>query len=64
MAAWVASGYTMSTPIVSLCLSAGWTHGGMKDKYLFLENAEDQHTGRFAACLYLLTKELALSPLI
>ena len=47
----VASGCTVSPPIVSLCLRVGWTLGGVKDKYLFRENAVDQYVGRCAACL-------------
>ena len=31
----VAAGCTVSPPIVSLCLRAGWKLGGVKDKYLF-----------------------------
>ena len=49
-------------PIVSLCIRAGWSLGGVKDRYLFRENAGDQHVGRCASCLDPETKEFAISP--
>ncbi|KAL7524807.1 hypothetical protein ACHAXR_003117, partial [Thalassiosira sp. AJA248-18] len=58
----VAAGCTVSPPIVSLCIRAGWTLGGVKDKYLFRENAGDQYVGRCASCLDQNTKEFAVSP--
>ena len=45
----VAVGCTVAPPMVSLCIRAGWTLGGVKDKYLFYENAGDQHVGRCAS---------------
>ena len=53
----VAAGCTVSPPIVSLCLRAGWALGGVKDKYLFRENAGDMHVGRCASCHDADTKE-------
>lgn len=58
----VAAGCTVSPPIVSLCIRAGWVLGGVKDKYLFRENAGDQYVGRCASCLDQTTKEFAVSP--
>ena len=37
VATMVASGCTVSPPIVSLCIRVGWVMGGVKDKYLFNE---------------------------
>lgn len=62
VATMVAAGCTVSPPIVSLCIRAGWVLGGVKDKYLFRENAGDQYVGRCASCLDQLTKEFAVSP--
>ena len=59
---WVCSGCTVSPPIVAVCLRAGWTLGGVKDRYLFREGAGDQYVGRAAAGLDQLSKEFAVSP--
>ena len=58
----IASGCTVSPPISSLCIRAGWVMGGMKDKYIFNEKAGDQYVGRCASLLNQLTKEFAVSP--
>lgn len=58
----ICSGCTMSPPIVSVCIRAGWTMGGVKDRYLKYEAAGDQFVGRCAACLDLLSKDFAISP--
>jgi len=42
----IASGSTVCPPIMSLCIRAGWTMGGMKDKYIFRAEAGDQYVGR------------------
>ena len=57
----VASGCTVGPPIVSLCLRAGWTLGGVKDKYLFRENAGDMYVGRCASGHNVNNKEFAIS---
>jgi len=62
VATMVASGCTVGPPIVSLCIRAGWSLGGVKDKYLFRENAGDMHVGRCASCHDPDTKEYAISP--
>ena len=62
VATMVAAGCTVSPPIVSLCIRAGWVLGGVKDKYLFRENAGDQYVGRCASCLDQTKKEFAVSP--
>jgi len=58
----VASGCTIGPPIVPLCLRAGWALGGVKERYLFRENAGDQYVGRCAAGLSPTSKEFAISP--
>ena len=45
----VAAGCTVSPPIVSICVRAGWVIGGVKYKYLKRESAGDQHVGRCAS---------------
>jgi hypothetical protein len=61
VATWVAAGCTVSPPIVSLCLRAGWSLGGVKDRYLFYENAGDQYVGRCASGLATDTTDFAIS---
>ena len=51
VATWVAAECTVSPPIVSLCLRAGWSLGGVKDKYLFHENAGDRRPTRRPLCI-------------
>ncbi|KAL7550473.1 LOW QUALITY PROTEIN: hypothetical protein ACHAWF_014863 [Thalassiosira exigua] len=58
----VAAGCTVGPPIVSLCLRAGWTLGGVKDKYLFRENAGDMYVGRCASGHNVDEKSFAISP--
>ena len=41
-----ACGYTVSPPMSSICLRAGWSMGPMKEHYLFYEKAGDQFVGR------------------
>ena len=58
----VAAGCTVSPPIVSICVRAGWVMGGVKDRYLKRESAGDQYVGRCAAGLDQLSKRFAISP--
>ena len=58
----VSAGCTMSPPIVSVCIRAGWVMGGVKDIYLKYEAAGDQFVGRCASCLDLLSSNFAVSP--
>ena len=58
----VSAGCTMSPPIVSVCIRAGWVMGGVKDIYLKYKAAGDQFVGRCAACLDLLSSNFAVSP--
>ena len=43
VATMVAAGCTVSPPIVSICVRAGWVMGGVKDRYLKRESAGDQY---------------------
>ena len=58
----VVSGCTVGAPIVSLCLQAGWSLGGVKDKYLFCKDAGDQYVGRCASGHDVNSKEFVISP--
>mmetsp|Transcript_5168 Transcript_5168/g.8737 ORF Transcript_5168/g.8737 Transcript_5168/m.8737 type:complete len:863 (-) Transcript_5168:24-2612(-) len=58
----VANASTVGPPIVALCLRAGWTLGGVKEMYLFRQDAGDLNVGRRAACLDIETKEFGISP--
>ena len=62
VATMIAAGCTISPPIASLCIRAGWVMGGVKDKYIFRENGGDQYVGRCASCLDMLSKEFSVSP--
>ena len=39
-------GCTVSPPMASICLRAGWRMGSVKDHYLHYEKAGNQHVGR------------------
>ena len=58
----VAAGYTVSRPIISICIRAGWVMGGVKYKYLKHKSAGDQYVGRCASGLNPLEKRLLLHP--
>ena len=64
VATMVAAGCTVSPPIVSICVRAGWVMGGggVKDRYLKRESAGDQYVGRCAAGLDQLSKKFSVSP--
>ena len=62
VATMVAAGCTISPPIVSICVRAGWVMGGVKDRYLKRESAGDQYVGRCAAGLDQLSKTFSVSP--
>ena len=58
----VAARCTVSPPIVSICVKAGWKMGGIKDKFLKRENADNQYVGHCTSCLDQLDKRFAVSP--
>ena len=62
VATMVAVGCTVSPPIVSICVRACWVIGGVKDKYLQRESAGDQHVGRCASYLPILSMDFVVSP--
>ena len=43
---YAAAGTTVAPPIVSICLRAMWSMGGVKERYLSFEKAGDQYLGR------------------
>ena len=47
----VTAASTVSPPIISICTRAGWTMGGVKDKYLRFVATGDQYVGRCASLL-------------
>ena len=57
-----ACGYTMSLPMASICLRAGWSMGPVKERYLFYEKAGDQFVGRTVCGLSPLSIEFAVGP--
>ncbi|KAL7479386.1 hypothetical protein ACHAW6_005119 [Cyclotella cf. meneghiniana] len=61
VATWVVGGCTVSLPIVAMFLRAGWSLGGVKDRYLFYVNASDQYVGHCGSALITETKEYAIS---
>ena len=58
----VAAGCTVSPPIVSICVRAGWVMGGrgVKDRYLKRESAGDQYVGQCAAGLDQLSEKFSV----
>lgn len=61
VATWVAGGCTVSPPIVAMCLRAGWSLGGVKDRNLFYVNAGDQYVNHCGSALKTETTEFAIS---
>ena len=51
-----AAGYTVSSPIVLICMRAWWVSGGVKDKYLLSEKYGDQYVGSCSSFLDQLKK--------
>jgi len=58
----VSTGCTVSPPIASICLRAGWTLGTIKDRYIHYNKAGDQFCGRCVTGISSLKKEFATSP--
>jgi len=42
----VSTGCTVSPPMVSICLRAGWTLDNVKDRYIHYDKAGDQFCGQ------------------
>ena len=63
VATMIATGCTVLPPIVSICVREGWVVGGVKNKYPRIESAGDQHVGRCASCLPIVSINFAMSPL-
>eukprot|EP00980_Cylindrotheca_fusiformis_P027304 scaffold19845_cov136-Cylindrotheca_fusiformis.AAC.1 len=58
----VTTGCTVSPPMASVCLRAGWSMGAVKERYIHYEKAGDQFTGRSVTGISSLVKEFAVSP--
>ena len=58
----VSTGCTVSPPISSICLRAGWTLGTIKDRYIHYNKSGDQFCGRCVTGISSLKKEFATSP--
>ena len=58
----VSTGCTVSPPMASICLRAGWSMGNVKDRYIHYEKAGDQFCGRSLTGISSMTKEFAVSP--
>ena len=58
----VSTGCTVSPPMASICLRAGWSMGNVKDRYIHYEKAGDQFCGRSVTGISSMTKQFAVSP--
>ena len=61
-ASYAASGSTVAPSIVSICMRAGWTISGAKERYLKFENAGDSFVSRIGSGLNPTCHEFAISP--
>ena len=62
VATMVAAGCTVSPPIVSICIRAGWVMGGVKDRYLKRDSVGKQYIGCCVAGMDQLNKSVTISP--
>ena len=58
----VATGCTVSPPMASICLRAGWSLGSVKDRYIHYGKSGDQFCGRCVTGISSLKKEFSTSP--
>ena len=56
------TGSTVSPPMASICLRAGWSMGPVKEKYIHYEKAGDQYVGRVVTGLNVNSVEFTVSP--
>ena len=61
-ATYACSGTTVSPSIVAICLRAGWSIAGAKERYLKFENAGDQFVSRILCVLDCNSPNFAISP--
>ena len=61
-ATYCSTGSTVSPPMASICLRAGWSMGPVKEKYIHYEKAGDQYVGRVVCGLNVNSTEFAVSP--
>ena len=57
-----AAGCTVSPPMASICLRAGWSMGPVKERYIHYEKAGDQFLGRAVTGLDISSDEFSVSP--
>ena len=56
------TGCTVSRPMVSICLRAGWSINSVKERYIHYEKASDQFVGRTVTGLNVTSEEFGISP--
>lgn len=57
-----ACGCTVSPPMASICLRAGWSMGPVKERYLHYEKAGDEYVGRCVCGFSSLSIDFAVIP--
>ena len=57
-----AAGCTVSPPMASICLRAGWSMGPVKERYIHYEKAGDQFLGRAVTGLDISSEDFTVSP--
>jgi hypothetical protein len=60
-ATYCSTGSTVSPPMASICLRAGWSMGPVKEKYIHYEKAGDQYVGRVVCGLNVNSTRFAVS---
>ena len=61
-ATYCSTGSTVSPPMASICLRAGWSMGPVKEKYIHYKKAGDQYVGRVIYGLNVNSPEFGVSP--
>ena len=56
------TGCTVSPPMASICLRAGWSMGPVKERDIHYEKAGDQFVGRTVTGLDVTSEEFGISP--
>ena len=56
------TGCTVSPPMASICLRAGWSMGPVRERYIHYEKAGDQFVGRTVCGLNSMSTEFGISP--
>ena len=56
------TGCTVSPPMASICLCAGWSMGPVRERYIHYKKAGDQFVGRTVCGLNSMSTEFGISP--